>query len=223
MGPRAMADCEKYLGLPMVSGKSKVNTFKEIQEKITKRVMGWKEKLISKVGREILIKTIAQAIPIYSICLFKLPNAICDKINSLLSNYWWGQTKDEKKIHWINWENLCKDKKKGGMGFRDISAFNLAMLAKQAWRLLHNEHSLFYKVYKVRYFPNCNFLMAELGSNPSFVWRSLLAVRDLVREGSTWQIGDGSRIRITTHKWLPNAPVFLHEPNTEMKVCELID
>ena len=51
-----MNDCEKYLGLPMAHGKSKVNTFKELQEQITKRVMGWKEKFISKVGREILIK-----------------------------------------------------------------------------------------------------------------------------------------------------------------------
>ena len=65
--------------------------------------------------------------------------------------------------------------------------------------------------------------MVELGSNLSFVWRSLLAARDVVREGSTWQIGDGSRIGVTTYKWLPNAPAFLHEPNAEMKVCELID
>ena len=50
-----------------------------------------------------------------------------------------------------------------------------------------------------------------------------MAARDVVREGSTWQIGDGSRIGVTTHKWLPNALVFLHEPNTEMKVCELIN
>ena len=50
-----------------------------------------------------------------------------------------------------------------------------------------------------------------------------MAARDVVREGSTWQIGDGSRIGVTSHKWLPNALVFLHEPNTEMEVCELID
>ena len=74
-----------------------------------------------------------------------------------------------------------------------------------------------------RYFPNCSFLMAELGSNPSVVWKSLLAAREVIREGSTWQIGDDSRIRVTTHKWLPNAPAFLHEPNVRMKVCELID
>ena len=37
---QVMTNCEKYLGLPMVGGKSKVNTFKDLQEQITKRVMG---------------------------------------------------------------------------------------------------------------------------------------------------------------------------------------
>lgn len=47
---RVMTDYEKYLGLPMTYGKSKVNTFKELQEKIIKHVMGWKEKFISKAA-----------------------------------------------------------------------------------------------------------------------------------------------------------------------------
>ena len=45
LGARVMNDCEKYLGLPMVGGKSKVNTFKEMHERIYKRVMCWKEKI----------------------------------------------------------------------------------------------------------------------------------------------------------------------------------
>ena len=184
--------------------------------------MGWNEKLISKAGREILIKTVAQAIPTYSMCLFKLPKAIYDKINSLLAIYWWGQTKDERKIHWINWQKLCTQKKRGGMGFRDISAFNLAMLAKQAWRLIHQDHSLFYRVYKARHFPNCSFLMAELGSNPSYVWWSLLEARDVIWEGSSWRVGDGQQIGVVSHQWLPNTPIFLHEPMGDLKVRELI-
>ena len=99
LGAQIMTDCEQYLGLPMVGGKSKVGTFKEILEQITKRVMGSKEKDISKAGREILIKTVAQAIPTYSMSIFRIPKAVCDGINSLLEKYWWGQTQNEKKIH----------------------------------------------------------------------------------------------------------------------------
>ena len=99
LGAQIMTSCEKYLGLPMVGGKSKVSTFREVQEWVTKKVMGWKEKNISKAGREVLIKTVAQAIPTYSMSMFKIPKRICDDINSVLAKYWWGQTRDEKKIH----------------------------------------------------------------------------------------------------------------------------
>lgn len=43
-----MMECEKYLGLSMIGDKPRVSTFKDIQEKISNRVMGWKEKFISK-------------------------------------------------------------------------------------------------------------------------------------------------------------------------------
>ena len=109
------------------------------------------------------------------------------------------------------------------MGFRDIQAFNLALLAKQAWRLLHNTHSLFYQVYKSRYFPNCSFMDAELRSNPSYVWRSLLAAREIICEGSKWEVGDGGTIGVTTHKWLSHKPIFLGEQQLDLKVKDLID
>ena len=87
LGAQLMTDYEKYLGLPMVGGKSKVRTFKELQERVTKWVMGWKEKHISKLRREVLIKTIAQAILTYLMSLSKIPKTICDGINSALSKY----------------------------------------------------------------------------------------------------------------------------------------
>ena len=63
----------------------------------------------------------------------------------------------------------------------------------------------------------------ELGNNPSFVWHSLLAVKDLIKAGSQWQIGDGKTIGVTSHAWLPNTPVFVNASSREMKVKELID
>ena len=61
--------------------------------------MGWKEKDISKAGREVFIKTVAQAIPTYSMNIFKIPKVVCDRMNSVLAKYWWGQTRNEQKIH----------------------------------------------------------------------------------------------------------------------------
>ena len=104
----------------MVSGKSKVNNFKELQEKITKRVMGGRKSLYPKqVGR-----------------------------------FW------------------------------------LRRLPK-----LYLPTPYVYSNYQMP------FLMAELCFNPSFVWRSLLAAKDVLREGSTWQIGDGSRIGVSLLTW----------------------
>ena len=99
LGARVMTDCKKYLGLPKAVGKSMANTFKDLLVKISKRVIGWKEKFISKTSQEILIKTVAQVILAYSMSLFKLPKTMCDTINSSLAKDWWGQIKDEKKIH----------------------------------------------------------------------------------------------------------------------------
>ena len=55
---QVISNYEKYLGMPMVGEKSKVSTFKELQERVTKKVVGWKEKNISKAGRDVLIKTV---------------------------------------------------------------------------------------------------------------------------------------------------------------------
>ena len=101
LNAQIVAEFKKYLGLPMVGGKNKVNTFKELRERIAKRVTGWKEKTISKAGREVLIKSIAQVISTYSMSLFKLPKNLCNDINSIIAKYWWGQMSDEKKVHWI--------------------------------------------------------------------------------------------------------------------------
>ena len=89
LGAQVMNDCKKYLGLPMVGGKSKVGIFKEIQERIANRVMGWKKKHISKARREVLIKTVAQTISTYSMSLFKIHRTMCDGINLVLAKYWW--------------------------------------------------------------------------------------------------------------------------------------
>lgn len=65
--------------------------------------------------------------------------------------------------------------------------------------------------------------MAELEHNPSYVWCSLLAARDIIIEGSRWQVGDGQTIGVSTHAWLSHSPVFLHVTSHDLRVSDLID
>jgi ribonuclease HI len=100
------------------------------------------------------------------------------------------------------WDRLTYPKRLGGLGFRDFHAFNKAMLGKQGWRILQNPDSLVAKVLKAKYFPRTSFFEATLGHNPSFAWRSLWGVREVLARGSRWRIGEGSNVRVMEDSWL---------------------
>ena len=68
----------KYLGLPSIIGQSKKQIFAEIKEKVGKKLAGWKGKLLSLGGKEILIKVVAQAIPSYTMSYFLFLMSLCE-------------------------------------------------------------------------------------------------------------------------------------------------
>ena len=114
------------------------------------------------------------------------------------------------------------------MGFKDLKAFNLALLAKQGWRLSKNKDSLTHRVFKAKYFAGCSFLEAQIGKNPSYVWRSIMAAKEVVEKGSRWCIGNGKAVEIWRDRWIPTPDNFQvvtpQGPNGELrKVAQLID
>lgn len=80
---------------------------------------------------------------------------------------------------------------------------NVSLLAKQGWRLLNNDNPLVTACLKAKYYPNGDFLTAQLGTNPSYTWRSILAAQEVIKKGCRKQIGDGKQIDIWKVPWLP--------------------
>lgn len=88
------------------------------------------------------------------------------------------------------------------MGFREFADFNLAMLAKTAWRVLQNPDALWVKMLKGLYYPRTDFLNARKGGRASWAWSSILAGREVIKSDLIWRIGDGSRVRVWKDRWV---------------------
>jgi hypothetical protein len=138
-------------------GKSRLAAFHNIKDRVWKRLQDWKIKFLSQVGKEILLKAVIQAIPTYSMNVFVLPKGLCSEINSLMQNFWLG-CQNKSRMHWMRWSRLGDSKCNGGMGFRDFRSFNIALLAKQAWRLWKMPQSLIGPIMEAKYYKGRNFL-----------------------------------------------------------------
>ena len=82
------AQPKKYLGLPSLVKRSKKQVFNEIKERVGKKISRWKEKLLSIRGREILIKTIAQVVPTYTIGCFFSKIVFVKTFEGMMRNFW---------------------------------------------------------------------------------------------------------------------------------------
>ena len=91
---------------------------------------------------------------------------------------------------------MTKSKIVGRMGFRDLAPYNESLLVKQAWCLLHNKTSLFYKVFKACFFPNSTIMEAADSRMGSYAWKSILRGRDIIQRGARWRVGNGENINI---------------------------
>jgi hypothetical protein len=120
----------KYLGLPTPDGKMNRGKFESLQSRLAKCLVEWDDNHKSHAAKEILLKAVAQAIPLYVMSVFKLPLGLCDELTKVIRRYWWGAENGKCKTHWIGWDSMLRPNSQGGIGFHDMRLFNQALLAK---------------------------------------------------------------------------------------------
>ena len=137
-------------GQPLGANHKASSMWDGVEERMRRRLALWKRQYLSKGGRTTLIKSTLASIPIYQFSLFRMPKLVAKRLEKLQRDFlWWGGSL-ERKIHLINWEVVCTQKEKGGLGIRKIDLLNKGLLGKWIWRFALEKEILWKKVIGVK-------------------------------------------------------------------------
>ena len=192
----------KYLGLPEHFGRRKKDLFTSIVDRIHQRALSCSTRHLSKAGKMTMIKSVLTAIPTYSMTCLQLPMSLFKRIQSVLTRFWWDGNDEKRKLCWVSWTNLTKSTADDGLGFKEIEAFDQAMLAKLAWRIITVPDCLLVRVLTGKYCHNIHFLEAPSPSACSHGWRGILRGHNLLKENLGKAIGNGLNTKIWHNSWI---------------------
>ena len=150
-----------YLGIPIGANPSSQLVWEPIITKFKSKLAKWAQKNISMAGKVTLINYVLNALPIYLLSFFKIPQKVVKKLISLQRNFLWGGDIDQKKIPWVKWTDLCLPKGDGGLGIKDISKFNSALMGRWLWAFASNQQQLWARVITSKYVVGQIFKMLE--------------------------------------------------------------
>ena len=218
-GLKCMKKGAIYLGNALIFNKSKVKEFGRLKERVQVRLDSWKHQLLSKAGKATLIKSVIQAIPIYTMATYKIPAAVCHDLDTLVRRFWWGAK--PSNAHYLAlkaWKDICKPKSMGGLGFRLFKDMNLAMLSKLGWKLASGEKSLLTDLLVAKYLKGKSFFQYKAKKGDSFVWKGILSSRSLLAKNSCFKIGDGCHINFWEDPWILDLPHRIPTPKEGVNV-----
>ncbi|XP_019085584.1 PREDICTED: uncharacterized protein LOC109126473 [Camelina sativa] len=200
LGISTLGGTGSYLGIPESLGGSKTKVFSFVRDRLQSCTTGWTANLLSKGGKEVMVRSVVTAVPSFVMSCYRLSKTITSKLTSAVANFWWSSSGQGGGMHWLTWDKLCSSKQMGGLGFRNVDDFNTALLAKQLWRLIEFPDSLFARVFKNRYYRN---------STPLEPLRSYSRMEEyvsacsLVNTGLIKRVGSGDTVDLWSDPWVP--------------------
>ncbi|KAL4296867.1 hypothetical protein GQ457_12G029750 [Hibiscus cannabinus] len=188
-----------YLGLPLGFSRNSIELWNPVIEKFRKRLDGWKGKLLSFGGRITLLRSVFSNLPVYFMSLFQVPAGVAESLNKIMANFLWGP-EAFGPIHWVKWENVCRAKVNGGLGWFEISTRNRSLLNNRVWRYGSEDGSLWRRVVDSKYDLDSMSLLPQPpeGRKTSWIWKNiskpLAGPSNNFVNAIRFKLGDGRRI-----------------------------
>ncbi|KAL6209023.1 hypothetical protein ACLB2K_019966 [Fragaria x ananassa] len=177
----------KYLGLHNVVFWKDPTNAKELLQRISNKLSGWKQNTLSRAGKTTLIKANISGMPNHVMSCFKCPKKLTDEIDKQSRNFLWGT---EMKTAPIAWKEVCMPKVLGGLGIRPSVFFNKAAIAKLAWKVITDKENWWVQVITRKYLKHGSLFQAKKKPKNSMAWNGILDAKDLIFKGLRWVVGN---------------------------------
>ncbi|KAL0287048.1 UNVERIFIED_CONTAM: putative ribonuclease H protein [Sesamum radiatum] len=201
----------KYLGVPLTSSRLTVADCRPLINTLESRLEGWKQLSLSFAGRALLIKSVLSTLHAYWALVFILPKGIIELIEAKIRKFLW-QGSTGCGYAKVSWEQICKPKEEGGLGFRTIITMNQALMLKHLWRLIQLDRSSIWVDWILQYRLRNSSLWSYTGATGSWGWKKMLKLRPLLRCGLTYRVGNGDSFKLWKDIWHENGPLCLSYP-----------
>lgn len=130
------------------------------------------------------------SIPTYYMQLAWLPQSVCNNIDRAARNFIW-KGNNLKGVNLVGWNTITKPRANGGLGIRVARDANTAMLGKHVWELHIGTDKLWVQMLSEKYLGSDSILNA-VNKYGSRTWNAIIKARDILREGYSFRLGNGS-------------------------------
>ncbi|KAL2224542.1 UNVERIFIED_CONTAM: hypothetical protein Sindi_3021900 [Sesamum indicum] len=201
----------RYLGLPLISSRLTISDCQPLISKIDARINGWEGISLSYAGRVQIIKSVLSALSLYWASAFILPKKVISEIEKRLRTFLWKGTTSSGYAK-VAWKDVCRPMDEGGLGFKDISTLNRALMSKKLCDVIQCDRTSIWVqwLYQDRLRERSIWTIREHGG--SWGWRKILRLRPFLRTIVDYQIGNGDRFFVWQDPWHHLGPLIERFP-----------
>lgn len=135
----------KYLGVPLISSRSKVSDCSQLRSKILSRIQSWSNKSLTYGGRVQLVNSVLFSIQVYWASIFMLPQKVVQDLEQLLRAFLWSGSELKHSGAKVSWKDICVPKEEGGLGFKLMKDWNRASMNRHLRAVCKKSDTLWVK------------------------------------------------------------------------------
>ncbi|KAA3468319.1 reverse transcriptase [Gossypium australe] len=202
LGVRFSNDPEHYLGLPNMVGRRKKEAFQNLKDRFKQKIDNWSIRHLSQGGKEVFIKALYRYMQWLVFCFVKL---YASNWRVSLQNF------GGKRVI-VDGESIGVCGKIYALQKKMVVWFNIALLAKQGWHLIHYPNSLLAQI----------SYMHSWRNSPSLTWKNVWTAKRLLQDGLGWRIEKSDRVSVSNDHWIPGIANIRSNDNTSSTKIEFV-